>query len=365
MSGRDTFRQPGRYVRWLSLASHEFFHTWNIRRLRPKALVEYDYENEVYTPSLWVGEGVTSYYQDLLLARADFLSKTQMLSSISGNIGSTERAVGRKKQSLRQSSFDSWIKFYRPDENSPNTTISYYSKGAVVAFLLDAKLRELTDGEKSLDDLMRTLYERHVESGYLPSDLRAIASELAGEDLSDWFRSTVDRTDELDYEPMLDWFGLEFAGQPRTRRGAGQAQTTRPQPWLGFRTSDSVVTSVTADSPATAVGINIGDEILGVDGQRVTNIASVLFNYDVGDDLEMLMARKRKIMTVHIEVGSRPEVFTRLRFQNRPTRDQTRRVDEWLGLVARPKKSTEDEESKDDEKNSVDDLSKLLKDIDE
>ncbi len=359
MSSRSTFRERSRYQRWLSLASHEFFHTWNIRRLRPRALIKYDYENEVYTPSLWVGEGVTSYYQDLLLARAGFASKTQLLDSLSRNVVSTEGTVGRKKQSLRESSFDSWIKFYRPDENSSNTSISYYSKGAVVAFLLDAKLREATDGEKSLDDLMRTLYERHLKDGYLPSDLRTIANELAGEDLSEWFRVAVDSTEDLDYQPMMDWFGVEFSGQAsalRRRSSEASSRNTRGTPWLGFRTSDSVVTSVTADSPATDVGINIDDEIIAVDGYRTRSIDSLLRSHKIGDELELLIARRNKMMTMNITLGARPTTPSRLRYVSRPNSKQRKRVDAWLGLPNESKEKVV--EKKADQSPKLDGVSK-------
>ena len=206
MTSRWSFRDKGRYQSWLSLASHEFFHTWNVRRLRPKSLVKYDYENEVYTPSLWVAEGITSYYEDLLLVRAGLIDDAAYLSRLSQNIESVQRTNGRRLQSLRDSSFDTWIKFYRPDENSSNTRISYYSKGAVAAFLLDAKIRKLTGGKKSLDDVMRKLYELHSESGYTAEDFQEIAGEVSGQDLSKWFEQAIDSTDELDYSD------IEFLG---------------------------------------------------------------------------------------------------------------------------------------------------------
>ena len=202
MTSRWSFRDRGRYKSWLSLASHEFFHTWNIRRLRPKSLVTYDYENEVYTDSLWIAEGITSYYEDLLLLRAGLLSRSEFLSRLSGNVEGVQRTGGRKLQSLKDSSYDAWIKYYRPDENSSNTRISYYSKGAVAAFLLDARIRKLTKGEKSLDDLMRKLFADYVTTGYTTEEFRAAASELAGQDLSDWFDSVIDSTDELDYSDI-------------------------------------------------------------------------------------------------------------------------------------------------------------------
>ena len=123
----------------MSLASHEFFHAWNVRRLRPRSLIEYDYENEVYTENLWIAEGITSYFEDLALVRAGLFSEKDFLQRLSSNIESTQNANGRAVQSLRESSYDTWIKFYRPDENSSNTRISYYSKGAVGCVLAGCK----------------------------------------------------------------------------------------------------------------------------------------------------------------------------------------------------------------------------------
>ena len=210
ISSRWSYREKSRYQRWLSLCSHEFFHTWNVRRLRPKPLVKYDYENEAYTDGLWIAEGITSYYQDLALMRAGLISKSKFMSGLSSEIESVQRTDGRKFQSLRDSSFDTWIKFYRPDENSRNTRISYYAKGAVVAFLLDMKIRELTDNEKSLDDVMRKMFSRYSKKGFTSANFRSVASKIAGEKLDDWFANAIDSTNELEYDSSLTFMGIEI-----------------------------------------------------------------------------------------------------------------------------------------------------------
>ena len=146
MISRWYYRDREKYVRWLGLASHEFFHTWNVRRLRPKPLVAYDYENEVYLRSLWIAEGITSYYDDLQLARCGLISQKEYLETVSKQIETLQTTPGRNIQSLSDSSHDTWIKLYRPNENSGNSQVSYYNKGAVAAFLLDAEIRSATDG---------------------------------------------------------------------------------------------------------------------------------------------------------------------------------------------------------------------------
>ena len=464
MTSRWTFRDTGRYKSWLSLASHEFFHTWNVRRLRPKSLVEYDYENEVYTDSLWICEGITSYYQDLELVRCGLTTRSEFISKLSRNVESVQRTGGRKLQSLKDSSYDAWIKYYRPDENSSYTDISYYSKGAVVAFLLDAKIRKLTKGKKSLDDVMRRMFSEYEETGFTPEDFRETASEIAGLDLTKWFASAIDSTDELDYSD-IEAIGVAVpnkkVAQPRpvdekreeARKAAGEEKegsaadkksdsepgqnkqadakpedqkpaaadqkparrnrnrqketrkknnadskdagdpkldatvdsagptsskdsedskktagssdsATQPSsrvvsrlagrfgsafssrnaspssgastPWLGFRSSSSsgqvTVSGVTPGSPAWDVGLNKDDEIIAVDGFRITSsVDSRLPQYKVGDQLEILIARRGQLMTVTLTLGERTSESWRLRLVSKPTEAQKKQLDLWLG----------------------------------
>jgi predicted metalloprotease with PDZ domain len=410
MTSRWSFRDRGRYKSWLSLASHEFFHTWNIRRLRPKSLVTYDYENEVYTDSLWIAEGITSYYEDLLLLRAGLLSRSEFLSRLSGNVEVVQRTGGRKLQSLKDSSYDAWIKYYRPDENSSNTRISYYSKGAVAAFLLDARIRKLTKGEKSLDDLMRKLFAEYVTTGYTTEEFRAAASELAGQDLSEWFNSVIDSTDELDYSDIEAIGVVAPYKKPATQAkkeadkkdadkkdadkkdadkkdadkkdadkkdadkkvlsglsglkdrlasavgGMSRSSKSRGRPYLGFRTSaaDGIVkvTSVKPDSPASEVGMNIEDEVIAVNGFRITSsVDSRLSQYEVGDELEILISRRGQLMTLNLTIGQLESSSYRLRFVSRPSKEQRRQLDLWLnGKSKQDEKADEKQDEKPAEK---------------
>ena len=363
MTSRWSFRDKRRYVGWLSLASHEFFHTWNVRRLRPKPLVKYDYENEVYTDGLWIAEGITSYYEDLALVRAGLTTRKEFLAQLSRSIGSVQGTHGRKVQSLKESSFDTWIKFYRPDENSSNTRISYYAKGAVVAFLLDAKIRKLTDGEKSLDDVMRKMYESFSKSGFTSKDFRKTASDIAGEDLSDWFTSTIDSTDDLVYDD-LESIGIVVPNKkkadtatdessenksdeaekddakprkksPRKRMKKSPAKPAKPTPWLGVSTGDTdgkiTVSSVKPNSPASDVGLNIKDEIIAINGFRVRSVDSSLAQYEVGDEIEVLIARRGELMTMKMTIAKRERESWALKLIAKPTEKQQEQIDLWLG----------------------------------
>ncbi len=181
MAGQWSTSTRPAYLTWLSQACHELFHAWNVKRLRPIELGPFDYENENYTESLWIAEGFTDYYGDLLLERAGISSREEYLQALAATIESVQATPGRLVQPVNRASFDAWIKFYRPDENSANTSISYYTKGSVLAFLLDAKIRRGTGGARSLDDLMRLAYQRYSgPQGYTPEDFKVLVEEIMG-----------------------------------------------------------------------------------------------------------------------------------------------------------------------------------------
>jgi predicted metalloprotease with PDZ domain len=296
-------RTHGGYLRWLDLASHEFFHTWNVKRLRPAELTPGEYETEPYTTSLGISEGFTSYYGTLAVRRAGLRTDAELLANLSRMIRELQTTPGRLVQSLSMSSFDTWIKFYRPDENSVNTSISYYTKGAVAAFLLDARVRTATGGARSLDDVMRLALARNpVARGFTPADFRAAASAVAGADLSGWFAGVFDSTRELDYSEALDWFGLRFVSEPS---GGGA--------WLGAETRVDdgrlVVTQVPRGTPAYEAGLDTDDEIAGTGDFRVrpSEWERELANYRPGDRLSLLIVRRGRLMRLNVTLGSEPD----------------------------------------------------------
>ena len=211
MTSRWKSRTREAYLEWLGLVSHEHFHAWNVKRLRPRELGPFDYGEENYTRTLWVAEGITSYYDDLLVHRAGLSTREEYLRDLSKTLRAVQKTPGRRVQTLETASFDTWIKYYQPDENSPNSSISYYTKGAAVALLLDARIRAASDGARSLDDVMRLAWERFLESGFTAEEIEALASEVAGEDLGAFFDHALRSTAELDYAPALEWLGLRFA----------------------------------------------------------------------------------------------------------------------------------------------------------
>jgi predicted metalloprotease with PDZ domain len=197
---------------WLSFVSHEYFHAFNVKRLRPSELERLDYENPPHTSSLWISEGLTTYFGELIVARARLASADDYLSQLSSHIRQLQNSPGRLVQTLEQSSLDVWSSGTSGVGRDNTKTVSYYVKGPVIGLLLDARIRRVTGGKKSLDDVIRLAYERYSEErGFTPDDFRRTAEEVAGVDLSDWFHTALASTEELDYAELLDWFGLQFS----------------------------------------------------------------------------------------------------------------------------------------------------------
>ena len=227
-------------VRWLSFVAHEYVHAFNVKRLRPVELGPFDYEHPPTTSSLWVSEGLTTYCADLIVARAGLCRTEDFLSMLSSNISSLQNSPGRLKQTLAQSSLDVWNSGTSGVGRDTQNLVSYYVKGPVVGFLLDAKVQRATNGKRSLDDVMRLAYKRYSGArGFTPEQFRGAAEEMAGIDLKEEFRKWVDSTEELDYAEALDWFGLRFsdkqpnARQLTVREDASAVQKIRLQGWLG------------------------------------------------------------------------------------------------------------------------------------
>jgi predicted metalloprotease with PDZ domain len=312
MTSRWATRTRKAYLRWLELASHELFHAWNVKRLRPIELGPFDYEREVFTSSLWVVEGMTDYYGDVLVLRAGRSSAQEFLDSLSDKIEELQTTPGRAVRSVTQASMDAWIKLYRPDENTPNTSISYYTKGAVVAFLLDAKIRHATRGARSLDEVMREAYAHYSGTrGFTPDEFRALTERVAGIDLGAFWRAAVEGTDELDFSEALDVFGLQF-------KPAGGLPNGKPKAWIGATTKIDagrlLVAQVRRETPAFAAGLNVDDEVVAIDQVRVRSdrLDERLEQYQPGDRISLLVARRDRLVNLDVVLGAEPARSWRL-----------------------------------------------------
>lgn len=331
---------------WLSLASHEFFHVWNGKRLRPAELGPFTYEHETYTKSLWIVEGITSYYQHLILHRAGFLNREEYLGNVSGLIAGVQKTPGRLAQSLSDSSYDAWIKAYRPDENSVNTMFSYYSGGALAAALLDAEIRRVSDGAKSLDDVMRAAFTRYSDTrGYTEAEFIALTGEIAGHDLAPWFQNVVQTPGQWDYQPMLDWYGLAFQPPPApATRSPNGLEPPDPTPgWLGADTRQTdngrlLVSSVRDGTAAATAGLCVDDEIIALNGYRVSasQFGLRLALYSPGEQVTLLISRRDQLIEIPITLAVAPRETWRLIVRPDATPAQKARLEAWLGPVQTP-----------------------------
>ncbi len=323
MGSRHALRVEDQRVGWLGLLSHELFHTWNVKRLRPVELGPFDYEREALTRSLWAAEGITSYYDDLLLRRAELLDDKRYLKQLSKLVARVQAKPGRFVRSLGDASWDAWIKQYRPDENYRNVTVDYYARGAVAAWLLDVEIRRRTGGKGTLDEVLRRAYAKYSgEKGYSPAQLRTVASDVAGESLDAWFESQVERPGELRYEEALRWLGLRFEPTADQKDAPG---------WLGVTLDGAVVREVLRDTPAHAAGLNVGDELLAIGEHRVSEgWDAALRRHRPGEELSLLVARRGLLRRLSAKLGRKPsETWT---LQADPTASEAQRLarKSWL-----------------------------------
>ncbi len=269
MNQRFSYQNEGSYENFLGLIAHEYFHLWNVKRIRPVDLGPFNYNEENYTQSLWIAEGITSYYDELGMMRAGFKSRTEFLNGLASNISNHENRPGARIATLHEMSFDAWIKEYRPNENSKNSTYSYYSKGLIIAALLDAKICKVTNGEKSLDDVFKVLWNDFykdknasiIGKGYTDEDFRVICEKVAGIDFKSDFDLWLNSTKIPDYSGIMKDLGLQV-----------QEKNLQKQDW-GITTAKSdgliQVKYVNSNGFAQKLGINVNDEIIGINGLRI------------------------------------------------------------------------------------------------
>jgi len=350
MASRFTQKQRAKYVDWLGLVSHEFFHTWNVRRLRPKALMAYDYNQEQYTKELWIAEGLTSYYDDLFVVRSGLSTPKEYLEQVSKSIQTVQNSPGRMVQDLIASSFDSWIKFYRPDENATNSRISYYVKGALVGMLLDAQIRLNSQDKYSLDDCMRLLWQRHRETGYTNEDFSNIVQELAGKSVSDWLVEQLSSTQELDYQTFLDAYGLTWKPKdppkPNDPDAPPSPKSDKPEPasaaHFGLELSNvsgkTQIDKVLRGGSAGHAGLQVGDELIALGGYRITaeQWAERVGMLQVGQQTNVLVSRRGKILELPLKilpesVDAAAPSWNLIRAE-KPSDEQEKRWKSWLGL---------------------------------
>ncbi len=302
------------YITFLGLCSHEYFHTWNVKRIKPDAFADYDLQQENYTSLLWFFEGVTSYYDDLVLLKCGLISEPTYFNLVSKALNGVLRGSGRNRQSLAESSFDAWSKYYRQDENSPNAIVSYYTKGSLLAMTLDLTIRRASAGKKSLDDLMRLLWQKFGrdfyelakdgrQQGVTESQLQELIEQLSGIKMKTFFDQYVRGTKELPLAELLPEFGVQLADLRKSN-----------QPSLGVKlkgeNNDCKLMQVYSGSAAHQAGLSAGDVLVAIEGLRVTgadaqtNVGKLLASYRVGDQIVVHAFRRDELMSFNVRLQS-------------------------------------------------------------
>ncbi|MBW4581884.1 MAG: M61 family metallopeptidase [Tildeniella nuda ZEHNDER 1965/U140] len=328
---RFGFRSKDKYDRFIQLVAHEFFHLWNVKRIRPKALEVFDYEQENYTPSLWFSEGTTSFYDLVIPYRAGIYDLRTYLVALNREITRFQMTPGRTVQPLSESSFDAWIKLYRADANSPNSQMSYYLKGEMVSLLLDLLIRERHGNRRSLDDVMRQLWEQFGKSevGFTPAQLQQVIEAVAETDLSNFFEQALHGTDDLPFDAYLKPFGLRLLADGGVEDGV---------PYLGLMAKTEygreMVKFVETASPAQQAGIDAGDELLALNGLRVSadQLTERLRDFRAGDRLQLCVFHQDELRSCTVTLAA-PRIT---RFQvvpvEQPSRSQEQNFLGWLGV---------------------------------
>lgn len=302
------------YRNFLGLCSHEYFHAWNVKRIKPRVFQPYDLSRETHTPLLWFFEGVTSYYDDLSLLRCGLIDTDSYLELLGQTITRVLRGAGRFRQSVAESSFDAWTKFYKQDENAPNAIVSYYAKGSLVALALDLTLRQA--GEKSLDDVMRLLWARHGEQGVTPAGLEALINEVAGRDLRDFFTQAVHGTADLPLDGLLQSAGillhLRAATSSQDKGGKPADGTARPCNALGVRTTrdpqGAKLLHVFDGGAAQQAGLSAGDVIIAIDGLHAPHeqLDKLVNDHVAGSQVRVHAFRRDELMELDVSIQPAP-----------------------------------------------------------
>ncbi|HTP12903.1 MAG TPA: PDZ domain-containing protein [Bacteroidota bacterium] len=320
------FTNPDRYKGFIGLVSHEYFHTWNVKQLRPKGITPYDYTKEAYVKELWVAEGTTSYYGDLLMVRTGFTQPQDYLNRVASGVQGDRMRPGNKIQSVTESSFDAWVKYWRGQQNSYNSESDYYDKGLHVSLILDLAIRHTSGNKHSLDDVMRAMFERYpLGTGYTVDDLQQVSEEMAGGSLQKFFADYVHGTTPIPWEDLLSYAGLRL-----------EKKDAPVKPWLGVNTRDqggtAQVWSVIAGSPAYDAGINVNDEILALNGFRVrtNDIGNRIGEMKAGDTIRLTVFRNERLREFSVVLRNPDVPAYQITKTSNPSDLQKKIYQDWL-----------------------------------
>jgi len=320
------FANPVSYKGFLGLVSHEYFHTWNVKQLRPKAIAPYDFSKENYTEELWVSEGTTSYYDDLILLRSKFSDAKSYLDNINQMVNNERTRFGNSVQPLAEASFDAWIKFWRSKQNAYNAESDYYGKGSQVSLLLDLEIRQRSKNKHSMDNVLRTMFERYpLTKGFTNSDLQKVCEEFGGSSFKEFFQNYIYGTVPLPWEQSLAYAGLDVSQKDSTKK-IGLGMTTQD---VGEKTR---ISNVTPNSPAEKSGLEINDEIVALNGFRIrtADLNDRIGSMNVGTEIVLTVFRNDKLkeITLNLEYFGIPNYIVKK--TSKPTELQKTIYEDWL-----------------------------------
>lgn len=318
------------YQSFISLCAHEYFHLWNVKRIRPIELGPFDYSNENHTKLLYVSEGFTSYYDQYLLRRADFYTEQEFLDALAGEITYTENLPGNDVQPVSESSFNAWTKAYRRNENYHNTNVSYYGKGSLIALILDLEIRSYTNGEKNLDHLMQHLYnEYHIKQkrGFTSEEFEKDVAAMLGRDMSKFFNEYVHGVTQIPYQDYLNYVGLELVDKNTEQKVAFGAKYSE-------KNGVYKIYRVMRGTSAYESGLNVNDEIIAVNGYRLTkgNESKLIKDAKEGDTLEVTISRDNIIRTIPVKMIKSTKHDYELKKLEKPSKQQAKLYKAWMYL---------------------------------
>jgi predicted metalloprotease with PDZ domain len=328
-TNRMDFNSPEISDGYLSFIAHEFFHLYNVKRIRPVELGPFDYDEENYTNMLWLSEGGTVYYEDIILNRAGFYSREELFRELKSSISNYENIPGHLFQSVAQSSYDTWMLFFNRSENSENTTISYYDKGCAITLLLDLKIRYESNNKKSLDDVMKTLYQvyyKEKKRGFTEKEFRDVCEKTAGKSLSEIFDVYIPTVQDIDYQKYLGYAGLGIDTKP----------VEMPGSWIGTSTRDEggnlVISRVEWNSPAYKAGLSSHDIIKEINGEKASAelLNNILATGSTGDKVAMTVTHRDITNSIEVALGKKTVRSFDIKPLADPTPEQSAILAGWL-----------------------------------
>ncbi|SHG89881.1 M61 family metallopeptidase [Pedobacter caeni] len=330
-ASRNAYNTPEGYLGFLNLVAHEYFHLWNVKRMRPIALGPFDYDNENYTTNLWVAEGFTSYYENKLVLRAGFVDQKAFVDGLVTAVANVSNTPGAKVQSAAESSYDAWIKGYRPNENSNNTGVSYYSKGEVVGLLMDLEIAQATKGAKSLDDVMKAMYlqGKTLKRGYTDAEFKAMVEKISGKSFTDFWAKYVNGTHPVEYDKYFGYAGISIKNQNEGNN----------IPYIGVASKKTegriFISAVSRNSAAWVDGLNVNDEVISVDGVGVEAALErmpVVTSKKPGDVITVKVRRDGIEKDIKLTLKASPNIKLVAEIQSNAPESQVSVRKGWMGI---------------------------------